>query len=103
MNDSTTVLIVDDDDLIRDFLKCALQAYGYCVIEATNGKEGLEVYIRERPDVVLTELQMPEMDGTTFIAELSGRQSNTPIVVLSGESSVIKAIDVLRMCVHNHF
>lgn len=92
-----SVLLVDDSDLVRSVLRELLETRGYRVIEAADGKEGLELFDRYRPDIVLTDLQMPEMDGLTFIAKLNDRYINVPVIVISGEGSLSEAIEAVRL------
>lgn len=97
IQNATSVLIVDDSKVVRLLLRELLVRRGYRVIEATHGKEGLELFDRERPDIVLTDLQMPEMDGLTFIAKLNDRYINIPIIVISGEGTLPNAIEAVRL------
>ncbi len=91
------MLLVDDSELVRSVLRELLEISGYRVIEAADGKEGLELFERERTDIVLTDLQMPGMDGLTFIAELNDRYINVPVIVISGEGSLSDAIEAVRL------
>jgi PleD family two-component response regulator len=61
----TLVLITDDDDVIRTKLRQIVEAQGYEAIEAKNGKECIDKYLKFRPDLVLLDWFMPEMDGCT--------------------------------------
>ena len=67
-----TILIIDDDDLIRVLLRSAFEEAGYEVAEAANGLQGLELY-RQRPtDLVITDIVMPEMNGLDKVIAISG-------------------------------
>ena len=81
------VLVVDDDAITRMLVKLLLEREHYEVIEAANGSEGVETAARERPDLVLLDLNMPEMDGYQAIARLRRELPLTtmPIVVLTAE------------------
>jgi len=96
MNQPVKVLIVDDEEMIRLNLRALLEDLGYQVIEAVNGREGLDVYDRERPDVVLADLRMPVMDGLSMISGLRERSSELPVIVVSGTGTVRSAVDSLR-------
>lgn len=63
MVEKPKILIVDDDSLNRNFLKNYLTTLGYTPLVAENGKKGLEIIIKEHPDVIILDLNMPEMDG----------------------------------------
>ena len=60
------ILVIDDDD-VREMLSAALENFGYAVIVAPNGDVGLQKFIDERPDLVLTDIIMPESDGIEII------------------------------------
>jgi CheY-like chemotaxis protein len=82
-----TILLVDDDDLLRELLGRALRKKGYHVIEADSGVEGFEMAQKHFPDLILTDICMPGGDGATFLRnirddpELQSRQ----VVVMSGK------------------
>lgn len=82
---SRTVLVVDDDDWIRDILETVLQSAGYDVVVARDGVEALERLEHRVPDLILLDMMMPRMDGFAFAEELRkrGLRSAIPIVVMS--------------------
>ena len=89
------VLLVDDERAIRRFLRTSLAANGYVVFEATNGAEALEAVVRDRPDVMILDLGLPDIDGTEVTARLR-EWSHMPIIVLSvrdQEGDKIEALD----------
>lgn len=96
IRDVPTVLIVVDSATIRSYLRNYLKLSGYRVIEATDIKEGLEAYDRELPDIVLTDLELPQSNVLSFIAELNDKYINTPVIVLSGEDRLTDAVKVVR-------
>ena len=57
------ILIVDDEAPIRKFLSISLEAHGYMVLEAENGKQALEVSALKKPDMIILDLGLPDMDG----------------------------------------
>lgn len=85
VEDSPRVLIVDDDDVIRNLLGELLDGEGYAVEAVANGKEALAVLQRWRPDTILLDLMMPKMDGWRFRAEQQRRAdvADVPVVILS--------------------
>ena len=89
---SKTVLTVDDSRTMRDMLLLALSNAGYRVVQAEDGVHGLEVLQGETPDVIITDINMPRMDGFGFIEGVRGddRHRAVPILVLTTESDVIK-------------
>jgi CheY-like chemotaxis protein len=91
----TNVLVVDDQEVIRDTLQTALDDEGFTVETAANGREALEILGRWKPCVVLLDLMMPVMDGWAFCAEQRRTGDKTPIVLLSaagGLSEEAKAL-----------
>ncbi len=89
---SKTILTVDDSRTMRDMLRLALSAAGYSVIQAEDGVHGLEVLADADPDVIITDINIPRMDGFGFISGVrqGGRHRAVPILVLSTESDVEK-------------
>ena len=80
------VLIVDDHEHILRLVSMILSAAGYECISARTGAQGLALYKRERPTLVITDLNMPVGDGTTLIRALR-QMSRVPIIVLTGYST----------------
>ena len=87
-----TVLTVDDSRTIREMLRLALTDAGYRVVQAEDGLHGLEVLSGEAPDVIVTDINMPRLDGFGFIEEVRGdpKHRATPILVLTTESDAEK-------------
>lgn len=87
-----TVLTVDDSRTMRDMLMLALQDAGYRVVQAEDGVHGLEVLQAETPDIVITDINMPRMDGFGFIEGMRADPafSTTPVLVLTTESDAAK-------------
>ncbi len=82
----TRVLLVDDDSIVLDTLCQILEGAGYDVQAANSAVAGLECYKRERPDVVITDVIMPEMDGIEFIQNLRLIDPPVKIIAISGGS-----------------
>jgi two-component system, chemotaxis family, chemotaxis protein CheY len=91
--DARTVLVVDDDPGILDVLEQALDAEGYRVVMASNGREALRRVFERRPDLMLVDLMMPVMDGWTFVRECRSIDyvANTPVIILSAARNVEQA------------
>jgi len=89
---SKIVLTVDDSRTMREMLMLALSNAGYCVVQAEDGMHGLEVLKDARPDVIITDINMPRMDGFGFIEGVRGDDLHraVPILVLTTESDATK-------------
>jgi two-component system KDP operon response regulator KdpE len=91
----STILVIDDEPQIRKFLRISLSAHGYRVLEAGNGGDGLAQAALERPDLVVLDLGLPDMDGQQVLSELR-EWSQVPVLVLSvraSEGEKVKALD----------
>lgn len=86
---SKTILVVDDDSLIRKSLTQTLSEAGFGVAEAANGKAGLDQALASHPDLVVTDIKMPELDGLQMVEQLRqdawGKQ--VPVIILSTDDS----------------
>ena len=78
------ILLVEDDEPFADMLQKTLVQAGYAIVRACNGKEALRLYDAQRPDLVLTDLIMPGMEGLELIIELRRRHPGVKIIVMSG-------------------
>lgn len=90
-----TILVVEDDIETRHALVRELAAAGYTVVEAPDGRAALERWAARRPDIVLLDLGLPDMDGLRVVTAIR-REAATPIVILSGryeESEKVEALD----------
>src|ERR1019366_4470353 len=90
-----TVLVIDDELQIRRLLRVCLDADGYRVLEAATGEEGISEAAQHRPDVVVLDLGLPDMDGMTVLKRLR-EWSHVPVVMLSvrdREDDKIGALD----------
>jgi two-component system KDP operon response regulator KdpE len=88
------VLVVDDENAIRRFLRAALNAQGYVVSEATNGWEAINAVIDHRPDIIILDLGLPDFDGVEVTRRLR-EWSQIPIIILSVREQEIEKISAL--------
>jgi DNA-binding response OmpR family regulator len=79
-----TVLLIDDDDVVRAMLTKALARAGYKVVEASDGQQGLELARRASFDLVITDLVMPVQEGVETILTLRRERPRLPIIAISG-------------------
>ena len=81
-----SILIVDDDELVRIFLRRLLEKKGFEVTEACNGMEGFNLYQASCPDLVLIDIVMPVKDGITTLKEIKRLNKKQKIIAISGGS-----------------
>lgn len=91
------LLLIDDDAAVRHSFSVYLEDSGYSIIEAPNGSAGVALFESERPDLVLCDLRMPDVDGLDVIRQVTAKDSNTPIIVISGFGEVGDAVQALRL------
>jgi two-component system OmpR family response regulator len=87
----TKILVVDDDAHIREVVQFALEKSGLEVIEAGNGQKALDSFSRSKPDLVILDITMPEIDGLAVCREIR-RNSNVPILFLSSRTDEVDRV-----------
>ena len=80
-----TILVMDDAAFSRRMVSKALQADGYEILEAANGREGLELVQTHNPDCILTDILMPDMDGFAVLRALQAQGSKIPVLIISAD------------------
>ena len=96
MNDSYSILIIEDEKNILDFMSRTLKANGYKTTTVTSGKAGLSIINSQCPDLILLDLGLPDMDGNDIIASVR-EWTSCPIIVISartGEHDKVAALDL---------
>ncbi|MBA6096798.1 MULTISPECIES: two-component system response regulator RssB [Pseudomonas] len=96
-NTSATLLIIDDDDVVRASLAAYLEDSGFSVLQAGNGQQGLQVFEEHQPDLVICDLRMPQMGGLELIRQVSERAPQVPVIVVSGAGVMSDAVEALRL------
>jgi DNA-binding response OmpR family regulator len=91
------ILIIEDDEQVRKYLAKILKLQGYEVIQATNGRVGLELYRNAPVDLIITDIIMPEKEGLETIRELKYIKKDVKIIAISGGWSQMEADNLLRM------
>ena len=92
-----TILIVDEDDSVHAQMHGTLSRNGYNLISAKTGKEGLDVALKETPDLVVLEANLPELDGFSVCKSLRAEGFKNPIIFLSNRTSEIDAVIGLEL------
>ena len=78
------ILVIDDEELVRTLLRTILEMDGYTVIEAGDGRTGIAVYREHRPDLVITDILLPELNGLETIIALTREFLNVKVIAISG-------------------
>ena len=90
------VLIVDDDEDVREILAKTIRKEGFEVVVAENGQAGLEIFGREHPDILIADLRMPGMNGLELMHEVRGLSVNVQLIVVTGFGEFDTAISALH-------
>ncbi len=90
------LLLIDDEPDIVRVLSMSLKVDGYTVTTATNGAEGVEAFTRERPDIVITDIKMPGMDGIEVLKAIKGLEAETEVIIITGHGDIENAIEALK-------
>lgn len=96
MTSEPLVLVVDDDDAIRAALDRALRPEGFAVAVAAGGVAGLDALVAGRPDVVVLDLTMPDLDGVELLRRARGDGVDVPVLVLSAREAVDDRVEALQ-------
>jgi DNA-binding response OmpR family regulator len=91
------ILIIDDEEPIRVLLRSALEAEGYEVAEAVNGRDGLERYRDTPADLVITDILMPELNGLDMLLELTREFLHARVIAISGAAEEKNLLDVAKL------
>jgi len=91
------ILVIDDEIYIRDSVIGFLEDFGFEVVDAENGRIGLEIFDAQHPDLVLCDLRMPEMDGLEVLAGVREKNSKIPIIIVSGAGNIADTVEALRL------
>lgn len=86
------ILVIDDDDMVRTFVRRALEGEGYVVSMAANGYEAMVQFRQFHPDGVITDLLMPERDGIETILEIRRLAPETPIIAITGGMTAMGSV-----------
>ena len=90
------ILIIDDEEGNVRVLSMSLRSDGYDVVTAYSGEEGLDVFGRESPDIVLTDLKMPGMNGLEVLKNVKASNPETEVIIITGHGDIDSAIEALQ-------
>ncbi|HBY64277.1 MAG TPA: DNA-binding response regulator, partial [Solibacterales bacterium] len=90
-----TILVIDDDESLRDTIAVMLEQEGYRVLQAADGRAGYDTALTTRPDLLIVDLRLPGMSGVEICRNLRGSQVKTPILILSAINDEIDKVLLL--------
>ncbi|MEA2060049.1 MAG: response regulator [Thermodesulfobacteriota bacterium] len=93
----TRLLTIDDESYIRKSIRSFFEDYDFVVFEAENGRTGIEIFEREKPDIVILDLRMPEMGGLEVLEILREKSPDTPLIVASGTGNASAVVEALHL------
>ncbi|MCB0324369.1 MAG: response regulator transcription factor [Bdellovibrionales bacterium] len=91
------ILVIEDENAVREGLVDNLKLEGYDVLWRANGKSGVEAYEQEKPDLVILDLMMPEMDGLEVCRRIRSSMAGTPIIMLTAKASEVDKVVGLEL------
>jgi UDP-3-O-[3-hydroxymyristoyl] N-acetylglucosamine deacetylase len=91
------ILIIDDEEDILNTLSSILEDEGFTVSKAMDGKEGLAIFEREKPDIVLLDVWMPELDGIQVLKRIRKRDKDAIVIVISGHGTISTAVEAVKV------
>ncbi len=99
MNDQTArkILVIDDEGAVRENIAAYLEDSEFIVFQAENGRVGMDLFLKEDPDVVLVDIDMPEMNGFEVLMEVKKQSEEVPVVFVSGAGEITNAIEASRL------
>ncbi len=90
------ILLIDDEEAIVRVLSMSLKADGYDIVTAYNGEQGLEVFQKECPQIVLTDIKMPGMDGLEVLRRVKDIDTDVQVIIITGHGDIDSAIESLQ-------
>ncbi|MDF7798007.1 response regulator [Pontiellaceae bacterium B1224] len=91
------VLIIEDERPVRESFRYFLEDQNYKVLEAEEGERGLELFAQHQPDIVITDLRMPNLGGHSVLEELAKQAPDTPLIVVSGTGNISDTVEALHL------
>jgi YesN/AraC family two-component response regulator len=91
------ILVIDDEKPTLSMFRIFLDAYGYTVYTAENGTEGIAIFQKERPEIVLTDIKMPGIDGLAVLQQIMEIEPNTAVIVITGHGDTALAKQAVNL------
>ena len=96
------ILIIDDEEIIRRHLKKLLSLDHYITFEADDGETGLELFKKEKPEIVILDVKMPGMSGIDVLKQIKGIQPDSEVILVTGHGGIDAAIQALRIGAYDY-
>ncbi len=99
------ILVIDDDIMVRQYLKKVLASFGYVVLAAADGSEGLSIAARELPDLIICDVSMPVMDGVETVRSIRKEKAlcEIPVIMITVDSQKETIMDLLKLGISYYF
>jgi two-component system nitrogen regulation response regulator NtrX len=94
---SELILVVDDEPRVRDSIRSILEDEGYTIIEASDGQEGLSRVAADKPDSVLLDIWMPDLDGIEVLRGIKQLDADLPVIIMSGHGTIETAVKAAKL------
>ena len=95
-NGKLRILVVDDDPFVRDMMGMILEAAGHEIITAESGEDALEKFLKEGVQLIVSDMNMPGMNGLDLIMKIRASGSDVPVVMLTGNDEISLARDAVK-------
>ncbi len=92
-----TILVIDDESILRTSLRIALGAAGYEVLTAQSGEEGLDLFDREKPDLILLDHWLPGINGDEVLRLIRERDNEAPVIIMTAQGSIELAVNSMKL------
>ncbi len=102
MEEKAKVLVVDDEEIVRQSYQRSLADISFCVRTAPGGSEALSLMEEEQSDVILVDIRMPGMDGMELLRRIKERWPESEVVVITGYPTIETAKEAVRLGAHNY-
>ena len=92
----TKILVIDDDEDLRERLKRLLELNDYQIYTAEDGQKGLEIFDKESPQIALVDIRMPGIDGIEVLKKIKQKSEETEVIIITGHGAIASAIEAVR-------
>jgi len=99
---SDLILVVDDEPRVRESIRSILEDEGYAIIEASDGEEGLKKVAADKPDSVLLDIWMPDLDGIEVLRGIKQLDADLPVIIMSGHGTIETAVKAAKLGAYDY-